>query len=179
MEFIRETSDAVADEMIDWLDLNAKKKQWILEPSAGKGNIVDRINFHYPDNRFEIDCVELNRSKYEILLSKGYNAYHCDFLNFKQVEPKVKIYDRIIACPPFNNNVDLNHIMSMYDFLGYEGYVVSLTSPLWITNNEPKHIAFREWLKGKDYMMKMLPDNSFMEKGRSVPTMMIKIIWRH
>ncbi len=53
--------------------------------------------------------------------------------------------------------------------------MVTLTSPYWLTNNEPIQVEFRKWLEGKDYYMQMLPDNSFIEKGKSVPTAILKI----
>ena len=63
----------------------------------------------------------------------------------------------------------------MYGLLKIGGILVSLTSPLWITNNEEHQVKFREWLADKDYSMKMLPENSYIEDYKSVPTMMIKI----
>lgn len=169
MKTIRETSRVVANKLIELAKLTSFLK--VLEPSAGEGAIVDAIMEKYPNIYPAIDCVEVNEAKCNILIEKGYNAYHEDFLNFK---PFI-LYDRIIACPPFKNNVDLLHIMKMYDHLHWGGFLVSLTSPLWIVNNEHHQVFFRNWLADKKYAMQMLPDNSFMEKGKSVPTMIIKI----
>lgn len=173
MKHIRETSRDVAMKIINQAGL--MHGQRILEPSAGEGNLIDVVfrNFTFKKNDFNIDCVELNKEKCEILRSKEYNTYQQDFLTF---EPKGKLYDRIIACPPFKNNIDLEHIMHMYKILRFGGIMVTLTSPLWIMNNEEKHVEFRRWLEGKQYNFQMLPDNSFMEKDRTVPTGILKII---
>jgi len=169
MKTVRDTSTIVARTLIEELRLTDDIK--ILEPSAGEGMIIDEIYRNYDLKNIHIDCVELNKEKYEVLKSKGYNAHHVDFLKY---ETDVK-YDRIIAAPPFKNNIDLEHIMRMYSMLDKNGILVSLTTPYWMTNNEGHQIGFRGWLKNKDYRIKMLPDNSFIEKGRTVATAYIKI----
>lgn len=142
----------------------------ILEPSAGEGKILDVLRSEYDFKDLQIDAVELNKEKYEVLKSKGYNAHHTDFLEFDTA----KRYDRIIACPPFKGNIDTKHIMKMYDLLYKGGILVTLTSPNWVNNNDPHQVGFRGWLENKNYYAKMLPDNSFMEKGKSVPTMILR-----
>lgn len=119
----------------------------------------------------QIDCIELNKEKFTDLKDKGYNAFNADFLNWQSE----KLYDRVIACPPFKDNIDLLHIQKMYKHLNSTGVLISLTSPLWILNNEKHQIDFRNWLSDKKYTLSMLPDNSFIEKGRTVPTMILKI----
>src|SRR3989304_3354977 len=106
----------------------------ILEPSAGTGAIADKLiaTRIYNLKHSNITCVELNADKCKVLSDKGYNTIHGDFmyLDFYQV------YDLIIAAPPFNKNIDLQHIQKMYDLLSPTGTLVSLTSPYWTVNNE-------------------------------------------
>ncbi|MEO6305085.1 MAG: hypothetical protein ABIP51_18145 [Bacteroidia bacterium] len=113
----------------------------------------------------------MNKEKFLQLKEKGYNAFNADFLLWETD----KKYDRIIACPPFKNNIDLMHIKKMYGLLKHKGIMVTLTSPNWILNNEEHQVEFRQWLKNKNYSMEMLPDNSYMEKGKTVPTIIFKI----
>jgi len=170
MKFIRETSNEIIDLLINESEVFDGNEHLVLEPSAGDGRIVDRLIFRgYHKNL--IDCVELNEEKVKILKDKGYNAVREDFLKFGSVE----MYGRIIACPPFKANIDLKHIQIMYSLLAKDGILVSLTSPYWLTNNESHQIEFRKWLEDKNYYLKMLPDNSFMEKGKTEPTALIKI----
>jgi hypothetical protein len=64
----------------------------------------------------------------------------------------------------------------MYNLhLKYKGILVTLTNPTWVLNNELIHLSFRKWLEGKEYYMQMLPDNSFMEKEKTVLTAILKI----
>jgi len=176
MKYIRETSDKVADTIIQMAGIEFNNETSILEPSAGKGKLIDRLFDQYilDQNKIKITCVELNKECCDVLKNKGYNTYNQDFLQFNPNEK----YTRIIACPPFKNNIDLEHIKHMYQLLNYKGIMVSLTSPHWITNNEENHIQFRQWLEGKEYYFKMLPDNSFMEKNKTQPTGILKIVKR-
>jgi len=168
-KFIRETSAEVARKII--AKALIQPCQTILEPSAGTGGIVDIIKQDYPLHDLDIVCVELNKEKCEILNDKGYATRNGDFLNFVPLMD----YDRIIACPPFKANIDLEHIMRMYLYLKKGGLLVSLTSPLWILNNEQHQVKFREWLADKKHDMELLPDNSFMEGGKTVPSMILRI----
>ena len=76
--------------------------QKILEPSAGKGDILDAIiekeynNSNIKDN---FDCIEIEPELQSILIGKGYNVIANDFLNFKTYTH----YDLIIMNPPFSN----------------------------------------------------------------------------
>lgn len=183
MKQIRETSTEVAemiikeahisDLAIEDFEYYRHRKISLLEPSAGKGKLLDTLfdKYSFDRNAMDIDCVELNKENCEVLKSKGYNTYQQDFLTFES--PDNLGYDRIIACPPFKGNIDLLHIKKMYTLLNHKGILVTLTSPYWITNNEEIHIDFRKWLIGKEYKFTMLPDNSFMEKGKTVHTGML------
>jgi SAM-dependent methyltransferase len=170
-KYIRETSSEVAKLLVSQAGA-LYNSHWILEPSAGKGKVADLIKSIIGEDTSRLTCVELNKELVDVLKEKGYKPYHGDFLNFKPDQQ----YDKIIACPPFIRNVDCNHIIKMYEVLKPGGILVSLTSPLWMIHNEEHQVKFREFLKEKDYWIKMLPDNSFMEKEKTVPTAIIKIV---
>jgi len=169
---MRDTSAFVAKKLLDKVSLGIDIPNIpILEPSAGTGFLADAIREAFPSAA--IDCVELNKVKFDILKTKFPNAIHGDFL---KVELKEE-YNLIIAAPPFKGNIDLAHIMKMWGLLRRPNYMVSLTSPYWLTNNEPLQVEFREWLKDKKHTLEILPDMSFSERGKTVPTAIIEI-WR-
>ena len=173
--FVRQTSKNVFDAMFNKLDVNKLRKSgtYILEPSAGDGTgLLDRLISELDIQPKEIDCIELNEEKRKILKEKGYYILGADFLKVNSFPDR---YDLIFAAPPFKGNVDLIHIRKMYNVLRNTGQIITLTSPQWITNNETHHIEFRKWLEDKHYSFTMLPDNSFMEKNKSVPTGILKI----
>lgn len=173
---MRETSTEVAVKLIVSTNypLYNSKEYSILEPSAGEGFLANKIKEFFPKSK--IECIELNLEKWKKLLDNGFHSIHGDFLKLDFGNDK---YDLIFAAPPFKGNVDLEHIMKMYDLLNDTGEIVSLTSPYWFTNNEPLQIKFREWLSDKPHKIQMLPDMSFSEREKTVPTAIINIYkWR-
>jgi hypothetical protein len=72
----------------------------ILEPSAGKGDIVDYIREKVRYSRdMDIQTIEQNPDLQSILKEKGYPVIANDFLNYRENY----FYDLIIMNPPFSN----------------------------------------------------------------------------
>ena len=168
---IRETRQIVIDQILNGLDLSNKD---ILEPSAGKGHLVEGILKAFPKVK-SIDCVELNKENREILFERLFNVVGNDFLKFETN----RRYDYVIAAPTYKNNVDVEHIMHMYKFLRVGGQIVSLTYPEWTIKNNENQVLFRKWLEDKDYSMRMLKDNSFVENHKTQPSVIITIKKTH
>jgi phospholipid N-methyltransferase len=88
---------------IDW-----KMVQSVLEPSAGKGDLVEAIieRFKYSrsayynrEAKWDVDTIEINENLQHILKGKGYRVIHNDYLSFFSY----KTYDVIIANFPFSD----------------------------------------------------------------------------
>lgn len=96
-------------------DVDWKKVKSILEPSAGKGDLIElakkvnlygngrrniygRINTRVGDENLDIDCIEIDENLRHILNGKGYRVVHDDFLTFGTK----KAYDLILMNPPFS-----------------------------------------------------------------------------
>jgi phospholipid N-methyltransferase len=85
---------------IDW-----RKVQSCLEPSAGKGDLVEGIikqfeytkNYHRT-NKYDVDAVEKDENLIHILKSKGHRVVADDFLSFYTY----KSYDSLVANFPFS-----------------------------------------------------------------------------
>lgn len=190
----RETPDFVIDKLISKAYLTDNIS--LLEPSCGSGKIIDRIFTNYEFKGINTTMVELNKQKFSDSINtvlkfsntfiktesgfiingnNSFEVYDADFLRWSY-ENHTHKFDRIIACPPFKNNIDIDHIMTMYHLLGKKGIMVSLTKPLWIYDNSSFSIAFRKWLEDKDYQFEMLPDNTFIEKYSNVPTAILTIV---
>lgn len=104
----KELLDKITEE-IDW-----KLIQSVLEPSAGKGDIVDYIKEKYEEvtwNRdLDIDCIEIDNTLCQTLKGKELRVVHNDFLTFNTF----KHYDLIIMNPPFSDGVKhLLHALSL------------------------------------------------------------------
>ena len=84
-------------EGVDW-----KQVDTILEPSAGKGDIIEFIQnseeAHRYHHNFEIDCIEKDPNLQAVLKQKGFRLVHDDFFTFHTW----KQYDLIVMNPPFS-----------------------------------------------------------------------------
>jgi hypothetical protein len=203
MKTQRETPDFVCQKLISKLPITDRIR--IIEPSIGEGKIIHYLFDNYNLGGVTVVGIELNKERItkagQNLTDEFLNSpkqrhvqernnlylYQEDFLknSFSLLKnPDRKIlntsmpFDVAIACPPFKNNLDLAHIQLMYDSLKHKGMMASLTSPYWMTNNEPHQIEFRKWLESKDYQLEMLPDNTFIERDKTVPTAIITIYKR-
>ena len=89
------TPDFLIDKMLE--KVNLSKVKYILEPSAGKGNIIEKLKdkiYH----RTEINAIEINPELQSVLRGEGYQVIDTDFLSHMGGE----MYDLIIANPPFS-----------------------------------------------------------------------------
>lgn len=100
------TPQNIIDKMIYNLDFTMFRS--ILEPSAGKGNIVEALrkkeeshNKYYGNSKyqFDIDCIEADQNLQHILKGKNFRVVYNDFLTYNTM----KEYDLIIMNPPFSN----------------------------------------------------------------------------
>lgn len=98
------TPEAIINKMLYDIDFRMIKS--ILEPSAGKGNIVEAIKkkekFYsstYNKVNYDIDCIEADQNLQSILKGKNFRVVYNDFLTYDTM----KEYDIIIMNPPFSN----------------------------------------------------------------------------
>lgn len=101
------TPKKLIDKMLEGVDFRTVSS--ILEPSAGKGDIVEEIRekikvtryynrYSNKDVIYDIDCIEIDENLRYILQGKGFRVVYDDFLaydNFKK-------YDLIVANFPFS-----------------------------------------------------------------------------
>ncbi len=114
----------------------AEIKWWmvktILEPSAGKGDIVDYIcgcsKYLTWQKDADIDCVEIDHDLRSILTGKGYRVIHDDFLTFRTY----KRYDLIIMNPPFSTGA--RHLMKALDMQKHGGALICILNAETIRN---------------------------------------------
>lgn len=95
------------NKMLDSIDF--KEINSILEPSAGKGDIVEVVKNKYKyryssynwlekEKQLDIDCIEIDDNLQHILKGKNFRVVHNDFLTFESY----KKYDLIVANFPFS-----------------------------------------------------------------------------
>ncbi len=126
------TPMSVSYKMLKKVPRNAQN---FLEPSAGKGNLINAIKANKP--RARIDCIESDESLIAILNAAGHTVIASDFLSFDGVS----YYDVILMNPPFSNGVD--HLLKAWNFM-YSGTIVCLLNDETIQN---PHTAKRKVLR--------------------------------
>lgn len=139
----------------------------ILESSAGEGNVVDFLNERGYHN---IHCFELNKEKRDTLKEKEHTVIGANFLEYSPA----KYYDIVLSLPPYKK--DIEHITHGLEYLSEEGILVSLCSPRFLTENTPKAIEFRNLIYSKRKRIIMIAENSFIEKKKNVPSIIL-VLW--
>lgn len=112
-----------------WGDkVNTLPPMTILEPSAGKGDIVDYIQEEFNRHRdHQIYCIEQQPELKSILQEKGYRVIATDFLEYTGGY----YFDLIIMNPPFSNGDE--HLLHAWKLLK-EGNIVCLLNSETLNN---------------------------------------------
>ena len=117
------------NKMLDKIDLYMIRS--VLEPSAGKGDIIERI-YEKAKNLYsvnlDIDGIEIDDNLQHILKGKGHRIVHNDFLTYNTY----KRYDAIIMNPPFNNGD--KHLLKAIELQEQGGQIVCLLNAETLKN---------------------------------------------
>lgn len=152
------TPQTLAERMVQEADI--REGMSILEPSAGKGDIVAQI----PG---KVDVIESNLDLRKILEIKGFNLlFQCyDFLEFDVSNDGG--YDRILMNPPFENMQDVDHVRHAYYYaLKDGGRLVAIMSESPFFRSDAKATTFRAWLEEVGGTSEKLPDGTFKDSDR-------------
>lgn len=124
---------------VDWTQV-----QTVLEPSAGKGNIVDYVKKRHKlrtwSEWMDIDCIEVDEDLRSTLKGKEFRVVHDDFLTFKTF----KKYDLVIMNPPFSEGA--KHLLKALEVQKDGGYIICILNAETIRNpytNERKDLIQR------------------------------------
>lgn len=130
------TPEPLAERMLANIDFY--KVRTILEPSAGKGDILrvlaKKLDCYYGSRDCDIDCIELDPNLRAILkynfseFANGLNIIHDDFLTYRPF----KEYDLIIMNPPFSNGD--KHLLKALKIQKRGGDIVCLLNAETIRN---------------------------------------------
>lgn len=137
----------LAEKMISKIDMKDYYFS-ILEPSAGKGDILDVLldKNKYSRKNLSIDCIEIQPELRSILKEKKYRVVYNDFLSFYSQ----KKYDIIIMNPPFNNG-DKHLLKAISIIKKYGGQIVCLLNAETIKN---PYTIYRK------YLLRQLEENN-------------------
>lgn len=119
----------LAEKMIS--KINFKNVNTILEPSAGKGDLLEALieikpAFGNPEQK-SIECIEIDPDLNATLIGKGYTVIDNDFLIYSGT----KQYDLILANFPFSNGD--KHLLKALDIL-FSGQICCLINAETLKN---------------------------------------------
>ena len=112
------TPNSLIEKMLDGISL--REVTSLLEPSVGKGNIVDYITsqkdrWGHRKYNIDIDCIEIDENLRHICRGKGYKVVHDNFLTYNTY----KRYSLILANFPFSDGE--HHLRKALDMLESSG----------------------------------------------------------
>jgi type I restriction-modification system DNA methylase subunit len=145
------TPVAIIERMLELAEIQSEHR--VLEPSCGKGDILDAIRNFHPD--VALHAIEQNLTLGDILSAKGHDVEFGDFLEHQGE------YDRILMNPPFEDGADMAHIRHAYSLLRPGGRLVSVVSEGPFFRADKRSAAFREWLEEVHSDIEELPDGAF------------------
>ena len=128
------TPRSLINKMLSKLDF--KTISSVLEPSGGKGDIIDAVvdKFRYSRSsynkeiKYDIDTIEIDENLQHILRGKGYRVIHNDFLTFNSY----KSYSVIVANFPFSDGE--KHLLKALEIQQNGGSVVCLLNAETLRN---------------------------------------------
>lgn len=164
------TPESLLDKIFEGFNWNEIKT--VLEPSAGKGDIVDYIQKTVPYRRdLDIDCIEKEDVLRKTLIGKGYRVVHDDFLTYRTQ----KTYDLIVMNPPFS--MGAAHLTKALKMQKYGGNVICILNADTIKNpytNERKQLVTN--LNKLDAQIDFLQDEFLIaERPTKVEIAVIKV----
>ena len=149
---------------------------FILEPSAGHGDLLDAVDSHLRKIMREY-VVEVYPLHVGVLQSKGHRVETMSFERFYELHKKdAKEITHAIMNPPFSYRRDIRHTKMAYDLLKEGGVLVAVISENALYYDTDEHKEFVEWLKEHNAEVENVPYGSFKESGTAVDTVIIKLI---
>lgn len=130
----------------------------ILDPSAGKGDILDAVAQKFIGKNPPLFACEINPTLQEILHLKGYSVLAPDMFDLK---PGVDSFDRILMNPPFEKGQDADHVTHALKLLWPGGRLVAIVGEGLFFRKKKKETVFREMLRLRNAYVSEPIDGAF------------------
>jgi len=167
-----ETPAVLADEMAAFID--PQPSDMILEPSAGRGRLVNAILRRCPDVDFI--CVEPFPASADLLESEGHRVIRADFLSLgAELEGAIS---HCILNPPFSKRADVAHISRAIELLPVGGRLAAIASAGVKYRDDKLAREFRAEVERHGGTITDNPPNSFAASGTGVNTIMLRMVKR-
>jgi phospholipid N-methyltransferase len=165
------TPDEIADRMVEKLDVQLKEDMNVLEPSAGRGALINAFHREFPD--VVVEAWEINPDCYYALEQlENVRLVKYDFMELPDDE---EMYDYIIANPPFAKNADIKHFKRMFNLLKKGGRLCCILSSHALEASGREETEFKKWLYSLNPEVEALPAGTFKAAGTDVRTFMVTV----
>lgn len=151
------TPRPLIDQMLREADIQPGES--VLEPSAGKGDILDAIRETAPEANAV--GIEQSASLAEIANLKGNDVQQGDFLETRPMSAP----DKVVMNPPFEKGQDIDHVRHAFEIVKPGGRVVAIMSEGVFFRSGKKETAFREWLEEVGGTSVRIPSGAFTGAG--------------
>lgn len=142
-----------------------------LEPSAGRGALIQAIRNAHEHTDIVIDACEIDPLNQSILERMGVNLIGSDFLDL-HTTPSQK-YDGIVMNPPFSHDQYINHIAKAYDHLKPGGALVFIAPSNWQDPRNATEQEFYDMVTPYAFEIMTLPRGAFRESGTGIETVLV------
>lgn len=146
-----------------------------LEPSAGRGRIVDAL---IQAGASLVTVVERSEERRDHLLNKMSEGLPLEVVmsdDFMDMEAEDE-FDVVVMNPPFakvGKGNHLDHVRHAFSMLKAGGCLVSVLPSGVTFREDKKHKEFRDWVASCSGMICDLPEKSFHESGTDVNTVVL------
>jgi phospholipid N-methyltransferase len=162
------TPKEVVKKMIELADI--KKMDYILEPSAWTGAIIDWIL--EKEINVNILAIEYNNSNYEILKEK-YNQKNIELINWNFLkQEKIWWFSKILMNPPFEKKQNVIHIMRAFELLNEWWVLIAIAWASVKFRND--YQEFRDFID-KYWYYEDIDQGAFKLSWTNVSTILIKL----
>lgn len=168
LEFF-ETPPDLVDDLLD--AVGAGVGMDVLEPSCGKGAIVERLLKRKCKSVFAVE-IDKDRAEYtrEQYGGEPLTVIQDDFLDMKHSLP---LFDAVVMNPPFSRGKDIEHFRAAFGFLRRNARIASVMSAGVVFKQDRKTLDFRRWLDDNHGEIRRLPEGTFKVSGTCVNTVMV------
>lgn len=137
----------------------------ILEPSAGKGNLLRYLRQRHP--KAKLYAAEINPLHMKDLQELSDELYEGDFMEY---EPGIQ-FDLVVMNPPFSQGIE--HIMKAYSLLKSGGTLISCAEGGITYRQTGRYRKWNKFISDKYFELLKLPEKIFKESGTDFPVVLV------
>lgn len=144
-----------------------------LEPSAGRGNIVQALAMRDPAR---VISVEIDHDNCAALVAQN-QSHQIIAADFLEQDPAALACDAVAMNPPFRGNQDIRHVRHAFKCVRPGGTLAAIVSEHGFMGQERECVEWREWLEEVGAEVEIIPAGAFKESGTGIQTRMV-VLWK-